>query len=65
MLLVVLFKYVLNENKNVIVNVVLLLNIHKMVHHLHDLVHFVQHQSLNVLLIRKVLFMLVSFLLFI
>ena len=60
MLLVVLFKFVSNENKNVIENVVSLWNIHKMAHHLLVLVHFEQHQLLNVLLIRKVLLLLVS-----
>jgi hypothetical protein len=57
MLLVVRFKHVLNENKLV----VLLLNIHKMGHHLQDLVHFVKHQLLNGLSIHKVQLLLVCF----
>jgi hypothetical protein len=48
MLSVVLFKYVLKENKNVIVIVMLLLNIHQMAHHLHGLARSVHHQSQNV-----------------
>lgn len=59
MLSVVHFKSVLNVNKNVIVNVVSLLNTRKMVHLLHVLVRFVQHQLPNVSLIHKVLSLLV------